>query len=288
MTIGTRFRFAAVLLFALGSLTGAVSASATTNPSAIHPVQNIVARPNFESSGPCHWTNAHAVGCVNPCFVGVTGTVVVAPYENSRACTNYVLAAINSARAIEHIAPMVLPSDWYSLSVTEQLYVVINLERTARGLPAYVGLTRGLDTSARAGAIKNVDPWFVRGVAYSRFTSILADASPSPLAADYVWMYNDGWGGSLAATSNVDCTSAQAPACWGHRTNILGGYIGPFCHNCQMGVAFRNNQGTGAYAAIFVKPRGRLAPMYFTWSRDVVPFLASSTATTTTIITSIQ
>ena len=274
----------AVLLCVLASLGGAVSAATTLNPSANHPVQNIIARPNFESSGPCHWTTAHALGCANPCFVGARGTVVVAPYENSRACTNYVLAAINSARTIEHVAPMVLPSNWYSLSVTEQLYVVVNLERTARGLPPYLGLTRGLDTSARAGAIKNVDPWFVNGVAYSRFTSILADASPSPLAADYVWMYNDGWGGSVAATSNVDCTSAQASACWGHRANILGGYVGPYCHNCQMGVAFHNHQGTGAYSAIFVKPRGRGASMYFTWSRDVVPYLAATVATATSVV----
>ena len=280
VTIGSRFRRALVLLVTLTSL-GAVDASATSNPSMVHPARNIVARPNFESSGPCHWTSSHALGCVNPCFVGVSGTVVVAPYDNSHACTNYVLAAINSARTVEHVAPMVLPDNWYSLSVTEQMYVVINLERTARGLPPYLGLTRNLDASAQAGAIKNVDPWFVNGMAYSRFTSILADASPSPLAADYVWMYNDGWGGSAAATSNVDCTSAQSPRCWGHRSNILGGYLGPYCHTCQMGVAFRNNQGTGAYAAIFVKPRGRAAPMYFTWSRDVAPHLTPSITSTT-------
>ena len=197
----------------------------------------------------------------------------LAPYENTVACTTYVLAAINAAHSLEHLAPMVLPNDWYSLSTDRQMFVITNLERTVRGLPPLLGLTRGLAVAARAGAAKNVDPWFVRGVVTSRFTSILADASPSPLAADYVWMYDDGWGGNAAATSNIDCTSAQAVGCWGHRANILGAFLGARCTTCQMGAAYVNQRGTGTYAEIFVLPEGRPAPMYFTWQRDVVTHL---------------
>jgi hypothetical protein len=35
------------------------------------------------------------------------------------------------------------------------------------------------------------------------------------------WVYHDGWEGSVAATWNADCTSAQAVGCNGHRRNVL-------------------------------------------------------------------
>jgi hypothetical protein len=35
------------------------------------------------------------------------------------------------------------------------------------------------------------------------------------------WVYHDGWDGSVAATWNADCTSAQAAGCNGHRRNVL-------------------------------------------------------------------
>jgi hypothetical protein len=279
-----------VALVALVGAAGVVPASSATNPSALHPASNIAARPNFENSGPCYSRGAHSLSCQNPCFRLAGGTVHVLPYDNSATCTNYVLAAINAAHAVEHLAPMVLPNNWYSLTVDEQMFVLTDLERTVRGLTPYLGLTRGLAVSARAGALKNVDPWFVSGVTSSRFTSILADASPSPLAADYVWMYDDGWAGSVAATSNIDCTSAQSPRCWGHRANILGNYLGAYCHDCQMGAAYVNSRGAGAYAEIFVRPQGRPAAMYFTWS-DVLTHLSPVTTTTsgpTTSTTSVQ
>jgi hypothetical protein len=236
-------------------------------------VRDIPAHPNFESSGRCRTTATRALGCQNPCFRQAGTSINLPPYENTVACTTYILAAINAAHSFEHLAPMVLPNNWYSLSVDRQMFVVTNLERTVRGLPPFLGLTRGLATSARSGAVRNIDPWSVSGVVASRFTSILADASPSPLAADYVWMYDDGWGGNAAATSNIDCTSAHAVGCWGHHDNILGAFIGAQCHDCQMGAAYVNRSRTGTYAEIFVLPEGRPAPMYFTWQRDVVAHL---------------
>ena len=37
-------------------------------------------------------------------------------FTNDPACTGYILQAINNARAIEGVKPMVLPSNWFSLS----------------------------------------------------------------------------------------------------------------------------------------------------------------------------
>jgi hypothetical protein len=35
------------------------------------------------------------------------------------------------------------------------------------------------------------------------------------------WVYHDGWGGSVQATWNADCSSAHAAGCEGHRRNVL-------------------------------------------------------------------
>ena len=46
------------------------------------------------------------------------------------------VAAINNARAGEHLGPLRLPGDFYRLDPAQQQFVLINLERTDRGLPA--------------------------------------------------------------------------------------------------------------------------------------------------------
>ncbi len=261
---------------------GPTLTASSATPLQLTPSANIAPRPDFLSSGPCQSSRAHQLSCANPCFSGAGSAITVRPYDNSRACTTYILAAINHARAVEGVAPMMLPNNWYTLSADEQMFVLTNLERTARGLPPYQGLVSALNHSAAAGAARNVDPWFVSGMTQQGFTSILADASPSPLAADYVWMYNDGWGGTSRNTSNVDCTSPGASGCWGHRHNILGVYLGPYCHDCQMGAAYRNRHGTGVYAEIFVRPQHQAAPASFTWTRDVVPHLSAAASSSTT------
>jgi len=48
-----------------------------------------------------------------------------------------------------------------------------------------------------------------------------AASVPSPLVVVNGWVYHDGWGGSVQATWNADCTSATAPGCNGHRRSIL-------------------------------------------------------------------
>jgi hypothetical protein len=47
-----------------------------------------------------------------------------------------------------------------------------------------------------------------------------------PLASDYDWMYNDGYSQDGSGI-NVDCQSAHAKGCWGHRDNILATYSQP-------------------------------------------------------------
>jgi hypothetical protein len=89
--------------------------------------------PNFDYSGLCTGSGA-AFKCPNPCWNG-RGVV----YRNTAACNAFVERAINRARSTEDLAPVTLPTNWYSLTVPEQLFVLADLERTARGLPRISG-----------------------------------------------------------------------------------------------------------------------------------------------------
>jgi hypothetical protein len=242
-----------------------------------NPTVNLAPSPNFLQSGNCT-SGAGGWSCANPC---VTSAMTWPTYTNGAACTNYVLEAINAGRSDEGLAPMVLPTNWYSLSVGQQLFVVANLERTARGLPAYLGLNAALSANAQRAAQTDSDPSVASGF------DIGTDAQGSPgmggawsagfsvLAADYIWMYDDGWGGSVAATSNVVCTSAKAAGCWAHRDELLGsdpGYnpgVGLNCTDCEMGTGFAVVSGSGSFVDLVELPKGTPPAMTFTWAQEL-------------------
>ncbi len=255
-------------------------------PSSIaNPSANIAPNPNFLQTGHCTFANG-VWGCDNPCVVGTATALSWPGFTSAAACTNYVLQAINNARAVEGVRPMTLPSNWFSLTTAQQLFVVADLERTARGLPAYVGINGALSANAQHAAATNNDPSEAAGFAMGN------DAQGSPgfggawsggftvLAADYVWMYDDGWAGSVAATSNVACTSAHAAGCWAHRDELLGsdpGYnpgVGLGCTTCEMGTGFAMVSGHASYADLIELPQGALPPMTFTWNNNVLPYLS--------------
>ena len=56
--------------------------------------------------------------------------------DYSAACMEPSLAMLNAGRLSEQLGPVMLPSNWPRLTVAEQLFVLTELERTARGLPA--------------------------------------------------------------------------------------------------------------------------------------------------------
>src|SRR5437016_3030284 len=133
---------------------------------------------------------------------------------NAPECYAAVLADIDYARALEGVAPMVLPAGFASLDAARQTFVVTNLERVDRGLSPIIGLTADLDALAGAAAAAQADPVFTGslvGPMQGRWwTGIWAD-TPNPLVADLLWMYDDGYGGT--DTTNVDCTSADSAGC---------------------------------------------------------------------------
>lgn len=184
----------------------------------------------------------------------------------SAACTDAVLTDVDYARSLEGVGPMLLPAGFASLDPGRQVFVVTNLERVDRGLRPIVGLTADLATSASAAAVAFTDPVFtgtdvgpLHGVWW---TGIWAD-TPTPLIADLLWMYQDGYSGS--DTTNVDCTAAGGTGCWGHRANILSDYGG--AAEIVAGTGFA--AGDQSVAELAVGGTGALPPLDYTWAQAV-------------------
>jgi hypothetical protein len=237
---GRYFRF--ILLLAVGlllsfSLPDKAQAAGILPPN--NPPSNIAPNPDF----------------LNIC--SSNGSI-----DNSTACMDAALAAIDNARSQEGVGPMVLPSNFLSLSPGEQLFVVNNSERVDRGLAPFVGLTGALDNAAYEGAISDTDPSLPAGYSFSAEGSNWAGNVSSMLGVDYEWMYNDGYG-----SPNTSCTSPGAIGCWGHRDNILTSYD---CNPCTMGAsAVSGTQYSPSSATIYVGDNsGAVYNYVYTWQQE--------------------
>jgi hypothetical protein len=276
-------------------LAGVLLASVTASPIGAtgilppdNPSANVRPSPNFLSSGVCTRTRT-ASPCANPCVTqtraGVSMRLTFPSYADTPACTAYLLRAVNTARSAENLPPMVLPTNWITLTAPEQLFVLADLERTARGLPPFLGLNRALSAAARRAALREVDPNFAPGFAVGKDSSGVRGMGSTlalgyaTLEADFSWMYQDGWGGTQMNTPNQACTSTDAPGCWAHRDQLLGSDgnynpgVGLDCAKCEMGAGFAVVRGSGSFTDLVELPVGSPPPMYFTWVKNVVPFL---------------
>lgn len=153
-------------------------------------------------------------------------------YETHHGVAYRSLATLRAAQHVQHVQPPALPANFTSLTGPDQLVILINDERVARGLaPGLVSFShQRLLTAALAAGRDPVPVRNVPGVTSVDtiwgWSSIDGGSSPTLTAAAleyimYSWVYHDGWLGSLAATSNIDCTSPIANGCNGHRDAIL-------------------------------------------------------------------
>ena len=254
----------------------------------VNPTANITPRPNIFSSGPCRST-ATTLSCANPCL----GDASAAGVRSAR-CARFTLEAINHARARLDEAALVLPSNWIRLTDAEQLLVIVDLQRVGAGYPAYLGLNAALSREAQRAANARSDPGIAPGFAlgHNPFGQPGFDGAwamgDNVLAADYVWMYEDGWGGSARNTPNRLCTGPGVWACWSHRDELLGSATSPTagvglaCGTCEMGAAFAPAGGAGSLVALIERPAGRPPAMTFTWARELAFFPAASSPPPTT------
>lgn len=278
------------------AVTFVVAPSVTAGASTLvglNPPANIAPSPNFLVSGPCSGSPG-AYTCPNPC---VTPQLSYPVLDNTGACSAYVLEAINNARATLGLDPLTLPTNWLALTTEEQLFVIVNLERTSLGYPPYLGLNAALSSEAQIAAANFTDPVAAPGFAvgtdaqgYEGLGGAWASAF-SVLASDYLWMYADGWGGSSATTSNIDCTSASDPGCWGHRDELLGsdpGFnpgVGLNCTTCEVGAGYAVVNGQSSLTVLVELPAASPPAMTFTWADETAYLSGASTTTTTSTST---
>jgi hypothetical protein len=195
----------------LGSASVAATASVARPASGIlpprNPTRNVNPSPNFLGAASCRGG------------------------KDTAACNTVVLRAITHARKVlENVGGMSFSLAAYEkLTPDEQLFVTANLERAKRGLPAITMLTRSLDTIAQDGANADDDPPLNKvpsklagGGRWVSLGGNWAGGYDNALGADYGWMYDD------------------KGSAWGHRDNILGGYVsastcGGLRHEIAMG-----------------------------------------------------
>ncbi|HVY09596.1 MAG TPA: hypothetical protein VHB18_05575 [Mycobacteriales bacterium] len=187
----------------------------------------------------------------------------------SKKCTREALSAIARARVREGVkkAAMKLPDNFGKLSVAEQTFVVTNLERVARGMKPFRGLTRALNNASHLAAVLSVDPApaisLLRLLGITEYGSVWA-GDFGPLASDYDWMYNDGYAGG--GSINLDCLTPKSAGCWGHRQIILGGYHSNPTLLAGAGTA---RPAGASIAEVLTGGRGRPPKLTYSWHQAV-------------------
>ncbi len=188
------------------------------------------------------------------------------------------LDAVNAGRAAEGIGP--LPTGGLgALTTAQEVFVIVDLERAARGLVPFEAMTQSLDALSQAGANAGQDPAPPGPTSAPLEYGSIESGVSDPLMADFGWMYEDGCDTvSPQVFVNRDCVTSPA-AGWGHRHDILENFAsGPGCH-LVMGAAV--GQGTSSLAATFEGYCGAPAPddVVFTWHQAQV-IVAQSAADT--------
>jgi hypothetical protein len=265
-----RRRVRHLVALALAGVAAAVVPASSTAPTGPRagtgaPHSHHVPAPATSASGTLPPNNPPGNISPNPNFLSnCSGSA----YDNSAGCTQAVLKAIANARAQEGLPPMAPPSDWYTLSAQQQMYVATNLERTVRGLPPLTGLATALDQASTQGAANSQDPSPPSGFPWSSWGSNWAGAVGNPLEAMYFWMYDDGMN-----SGNIDCTPSNQSGCWGHRDNVL---MNLSCHPCDMGTGYVGNgyQGYPSWAELLVDTSGS-PQLDYSWDQ-VTPYLSGS------------
>jgi hypothetical protein len=196
-------------------------------------------------------------------------------HDYSAGCTEPSLAMLNAGRLSEQLGPVVLPSNWQQLTVGEQLFVLTELERTARGLTADTGLAADWNSAAQAGADAGQDPTR-GGSGASGFQAVWAGGEPNPIVVMADWVYADGVFPN-GSSQNLGCSASASAGCWSHRDIVLHDTAATACHSrCALGAAFSANgfsrggaKRHESYAEIFGTGGGNNRdPLDFTWSSE--------------------
>ncbi|BBH15899.1 hypothetical protein Back2_01860 [Nocardioides baekrokdamisoli] len=143
----------------------------------------------------------------------------------SNTCLSGALSALNAARANEGLGRFLLPSNFRSLSVPQQMFVLVNIERVDRGLWPVFGESSRLNQVGAASGASGMDILPCNSCwAAANWAGTL-----NAFWSHFLWMYDDGPGGPNGSDP------------WGHRHNILvNNFPGPLLMGAGTG---RNGTG---------------------------------------------
>jgi hypothetical protein len=166
-----------------------------------------------------------------------------------------------------------------ALPLPEQVFALVNEERVDRGLPPIDDMTSQLNSYAQSGADSGTDPpapSSVTGGAPITYAGAIWAGQSSALEADYLWMYDDGSGGS--ATTNATCSPATPAGCWAHRDTILHefGSCPTGSPVLSMGAA-SSTSGNASIAALLVSSCAPPSDVTLTWGQVASVVSATST-----------
>lgn len=206
------------------------------------------------------------------------------------ACVNAAVYDLDAARAkvLPKAGPYKVPANFVSLSPSEQVLVLTDLDRTAYHEPPILGESSTLDVWAAANnpTAPSTDPippgWPTSYVGFGgpqvysyggNSAGGSASLLPNVVFAYADWMYDDGPGGI-----NLGCQPDDMSDCWGHRDNVLRNYsvcVGPSSSSCvdeylsdlSYGLASGvNDSGEPAYSELFVGTPTLPGLESYTWS----------------------
>jgi len=192
-------------------------------------------------------------------------------HDHSAVCLDESVALLNSGRRSEHLGPLVLPANWQRLTVPQQLFVMTDLERTARGLPPDSGLARDWDAAAAAGAAAGTDPTTAGSGAHG-FESIWAGGMANPIIAMLGLVYDDGLYHD-SSSQDIGCSRSDLTTCWGHRLIELHDTAPISCETlCAVGAGYnpKGFDGHESYAEVFGAYGGNNQdPLTFLWLAEL-------------------
>lgn len=191
--------------------------------------------------------------------------------DYSSACMSESIGMINAGRRSEALGPLLLPSNWTRLSVARQLFVLTDLERTARGLDPEAGLVATWSQDAQAGAMAGRDPSGPPGAG-----ALWAGGEPNAIIVIDDWIYEDGRFRD-GFSENLDCTATIGWGCWMHRDILLQDGAARCDSHCAVGAGFSpvGYRGGGAlighesYAEL-LGPDARAGSLTFSWDSELI------------------
>ncbi len=182
----------------------------------------------------------------------------------AKPCIDAGVWYLDHARAKVGLPAYALPADFASLKPTQQIFILVNLDRVQYGLAPITGMTAALNHDALASGVWRADdPYPSKTAGINTWWPGWAGAFHNAPMAYEAWVWADGPG-----SNNPRCTPTDHSRCWGHRHSVLWKYHSVLAMGAAAGRDSRRHQL--GYAYLFVGGNASYKPRYtYTWTQAV-------------------